>query len=205
MRVWRLLFILVVLAASAGTPRAAGPQDAAAFIDGLVGQALDALKDKPLTDDARAQRFDALLHRDFDLPRIARYVLGRYWVDTSEADRAAFTDLFERWVVRTYASRLSQYKGETVRIAGARPEGDSGAVVAMEIDRAGGGPPVALEWRVVSHDAAYKILDVTVAGVSMALTEREEVAAAIQRAGGTVAALNRDLAARLDGTAAAAR
>jgi phospholipid transport system substrate-binding protein len=205
MRVWRLLLVVVVSITSAGGVRAAGPQDAAVFIDGMVGQALGALKDKSLSDEARAQRFDALLRRDFDLPRIARYVLGRYWAETPEADRAAFADLFERWVVRAYASRLSQYKGEGVRVTGARPEGESEAVVAMEIDRTDGGPPVALEWRVARGDASFKILDVTVAGVSMALTEREEVAESIQRNGGTVASLNRDLAARLNGTASAAR
>jgi phospholipid transport system substrate-binding protein len=203
MRISRILLIFMVLVVGAGPLRAA-PQDAAGFIDSLVGQALDTLRDKSLAEAARVQRFDALLQRDFDLPRIARYVLGRYWSQATAADRGAFAELFERWAVRTYASRLSQYKGETVKVTGARTEGDGGAVVATEVGRPGGGPPIKLEWRVEDSDGTFKILDVTVAGISMALTEREEIAAAIQRSGGTVAMLNRDLAARLNGTTTSA-
>jgi len=43
----------------------------------------------------------------------------------------------------------------------------------------------------------YKIVDAEVEGVSMALTERDEFASAIQQQGGTVAALNKALEQKL--------
>ncbi len=203
MRARPVLFVLLASLAS-GLARAAPPLAAAGFIDGLVGDALDTLKDASLSDAARGQRFDALLRRDFDMPRIARSVLGRYWSQASDEDRRTFAALFETWVARTYASRLSQYKGETVKVTGARAEGDAGAVVASEIDHAAG-PPTKIEWRVGESDGQFKVLDITVAGVSMALTEREEMASAIQLAGGTVASLNRVFAEKLGGTTAEAQ
>lgn len=204
MRVWKLPFLFIALMALPGTGRAA-PQDAAGFIDGMVGQALDTLRDQSLTEAAREERFDALLQRGFDMPRIARYVLGRYWQQANEADRAAFAQLFERWLVRSYAARLSQYKGQTVKVMGARAEGNDGAVVTTEVVSPSGAPPIKLDWRVADSAGAYKILDVTVAGVSMALTERDEIAATIERDGGTVAALNRSLAQRLGDSTTASR
>ena len=189
MRIRPISFLLLAFLTCSGVARAAPPSDAAGFIDGLIGAALDTLKDPALSEAAREDRFEALLRRDFDMPRIARSVLGRYWAQASDAERGDFAQLFESWVVRTYAARLSQYKGETVKVLGARPEGDAGAVVASEIVHAAG-PPTKVEWRVANSDGAFKILDITVAGVSMALTEREEIASAIQRSGGTVASMN---------------
>jgi phospholipid transport system substrate-binding protein len=211
MRARPILLVLCVLLAAPGLARAAPPQEAAAFVDTFVGEALDAMHDKSLSEAVRIARFDALLQRNFDLARIARYVLGRYWAQTGEADRAAFQGLFATWVIRTYASRLAHAKegaagkaSDAVKITGARAEGDGGAVVASELVQASG-PPTPLEWRLAESAGGFKILDITVAGVSMALTEREEIASAIQRDGGTVAALNRAMAEQLGGTADAAQ
>jgi phospholipid transport system substrate-binding protein len=204
-----MLFMLCALLPAPHLARAAPPQEAAAFVDAFVGEALQAMHDQSLSEEARIERFEALLHRDFDLARIARYVLGRYWAQTGEADRAAFQALFADWVIRTYAARLSHAKGEAgkasdaVKVTGVRDDGEGGAVVASELVQAKG-PPTPMEWRLAESEGGFKILDVTIAGVSMALTEREEIASAIQRGGGTVAALNRVMAEKVGGTADAA-
>jgi phospholipid transport system substrate-binding protein len=51
------------------------------------------------------------------------------------------------------------------------------------------GPPIEVDWRLVVSDGRYKISDVSIDGVSMALTQRSEFAAIIQRNGGRVAGL----------------
>jgi phospholipid transport system substrate-binding protein len=201
----RKLMIVVVLLAGLGVARADGPQSPAGFVNGLVSDALVVIKDEGLSDQDRQARFEALLQRGFDMPRIARYVLGRYWTAASDDQRQAFAELFQRWVVQTYAMRFKGYSGEQVKVTGARDEGQ-GAVVTTEIVSSTGAPPLKLDWRVGHKDGAYKILDIDVEGVSMALTERDEIASVIQRNGGTVASLNRVFAERLGmaGTADAA-
>jgi phospholipid transport system substrate-binding protein len=198
----KFMIAAIVLAGIIGGARAAPPATPAGFVDGLVNQAIDTIKDQTLSDSVREQRFDGLVERSFDMPRIARYVLGRYWLAASEEDRQAFAQLFRRWVIRTYAMRFRGYSGEQVRVLGTRPEGD-GSVVTTEIVSPTGAPPMKLDWRVAGHDGAYKILDVDVEGVSMALTEREEISSAIERNGGTVASLNRAFAAKLGDAATA--
>jgi phospholipid transport system substrate-binding protein len=192
----RKLMIAAILLAGIAVARAEAPQSPAGFIDALVSQAIDTIKDQSLSDGVREQRFDALLERGFDMPRIARYVLGRYWAGASDQERQAFADLFQRWVVRTYAMHFKGYSGEQVHILGTRPEGD-GSVVTTEIVSPTGAPPVKLDWRVAGEGGGYKILDIDVEGVSMALTERQEISSAIERNGGTVAGLNRVFAAKL--------
>ena len=63
--------------------------------------------------------------RDFDVPGIARFVLGPYWRVASEPEKQEFRRLFEDYIVRVYSERFAQYRGEALRVTGSRsdPEG----------------------------------------------------------------------------------
>ena len=195
-RLLRVLILVVgVCLAAGGVGRAAGT-DPAGFINALVDQALKALDNKQLTNEDRARQFRELLDHDFDMTRIARFVLGRYWNEASEQDRQQFQKLFEAYVVRGYAQRFSDYSGEKVKITGSRPEGETSTVVQSQIIRTDGAPPAKVDWRVRKSDAGYKIVDVDVEGVSMVVTQREEFSSVIQRSGG-LAGLNKMLQEKL--------
>jgi phospholipid transport system substrate-binding protein len=129
-----------------------------------------------------------LLREDFDVPGIARFVLGRYWNIATEQQRAEFVKLFEDYIALAYSTRLAEYTGETFKVVGSRPDAD-GAIVTSQILRPAGAAPVKLDWRVTGRDGAYKISDVAVDGISMAVTQRSEFASVIQHNGGQVQGL----------------
>ena len=192
---------LVLLVASLGfgsaTLRAAPASDASAFVKDLVGQAMQSLNDKKLSEEQREKQFRTMLHSDFDMPRISRFVVGRYWTTASDQDKQNFQRLFEDYVVRAYAARFSQYNGEQVKVIGSRPENETITLVSSQVLRPNGAPPAKVDWRVRKQDNDFKIVDIDVEGVSMLLTQREEFASVIQRSGGTVAGLNKTLEERL--------
>lgn len=176
----------------------AAPTDPTAFVNGLVQAALADLRNQQMPDAEREQRFSSLLTSGFDIPRIARFVLGRYWLSASDKERSQFGRLFAEWVVRTYSARFKEYSGEIIKVTGSRAESPTSSVVTSELIHTNGGPPTAIYWHVRKSDDDFKIVDVEVEGVSMALTEREEIASVIQRSGGSVASLNQELQQRLD-------
>jgi len=178
-------------------PLRAALTDPKALIDGLVQQALALIRNKQLDEIALEQKFKTLLDQNFDIPRISRFVLGRYWNAASADDLKAFNDLFEKWVVRIYSSRFKEYSGETVSVTVARSESDTSYVVSSQLIHPDGSPPTQINWHVNKADNGLKIVDVEVEGVSMALTEREEFASIIQRNGGSVASLNQAMQQRL--------
>jgi len=192
----RLLILVAGLGLAAAGPSEAAAGDAAGFINDLVSQALKALDDKQLTTEDRAKQFRELLDQDFDMARISRFVLGRYWNEANEQEKKQFETLFEEYVVRAYAQRFSDYSGEQVKITGSRPEGDTSTLVQSQIVRTNGAPPAKVDWRVRKVEDGFKIVDVDVEGVSMILTQREEFSSVIQRAGG-LAGLNRTLQEKL--------
>ncbi len=183
------LFALV-LAAPAFSARADTAPDARQFINKLVNNALQVLASTTGNETQREQQFGALLRDNFDIPRIARFVLGRYWSTASEQDRQRFIDVYRDFVVRSYASEFSEYRGETVRVTNARAESGDITVVNSEIIHPSGDPPAKVSWRVHREgDNNYKIVDVDVEGVSMMLAQREEFTSVIQRNGGTISGL----------------
>lgn len=199
----RAMLLVLIAGFAPGSARAANADGATAFVDGMVAAALRTLRDPGLPKAERERQLGVLLTEDFDTARIARYVLGRYWMVANDNERRDFARLFRDWVVRTYTDRLVQYGNETVKVTGSRPESETDAVVTSEIVHPSG-PPTHVGWRVSRRTGDYRVIDIDVEGVSMALTERDEIAATIQRNGGTVASLNRALADKLHDEIAAA-
>jgi phospholipid transport system substrate-binding protein len=182
-----LLTAALLLVAAAFVPAMPAATDPAALISNLGSRALEVLG-KGATQSQRVARFRELLREDFDVPGIARFVLGRYWNIASEDQRAEFLKLFEDYVALAYATRLAEYAGETFKVTGSRLDGD-GAIVSSRILRPAGAAPIKVDWRLTGRNGIYKIADVSVDGISMAVTERSEFASVIQHSGGQVQSL----------------
>ena len=179
----------LILLAGVLTPviPAAAAADPAAMINDLGSRALQVLgKNTPQSE--RVARFRELLREDFDVPGIGRFVLGRYWNTATPEQRAEFVKLFEDYVAIAYATRLAEYTGENFKVTGSRPEAD-GAIVSSQIIRPSGAAPVKVDWRLTGRNGNYKISDVSVDGISMAVTQRSEFASVIQHNGGQVQGL----------------
>jgi len=166
---------------------AAAAADPAAVITNLGNEALKVLGNN-VDPSLRVARFRQLFSEDFDVPGIARFVLGRYWRVATEQQQQEFVKLFADYIALAYSNRLAEYSGETLQVTGSRPVPD-GSVVSSEIVRPNRAPPAKVDWVLTQHAGTYKINDVIVEGVSMAVTERSEFASVIQRNGGQVQGL----------------
>jgi phospholipid transport system substrate-binding protein len=186
-RLFLMAGLILVAGSSGGALPAAAAADPAAVISNLGSQALEVLG-KGTPPAQRVARFRELLREDFDVPGIARFVLGRYWNVATEEQRAEYVRLFEQYVAMAYATRLAEYAGETFRVVGSRPDAE-GAIVQSQILRSDGEAPIKVDWRLVGRNGAYKIADVSVDGISMAVTQRSEFASVIQHNGGQVQGL----------------
>lgn len=180
-----------------GGAAAAGPLDDAAtkFVRDLAAKAdgvAKRVKDDPTTRDSA---FRSLLKEGFDVEGIGQFVLGRHWKSATEDERKRFMALFEKMIVDSYASRLTDYASEQVEIKGTRPEADGTTAVLTEIKR-DGQPPVRLDWKVKAPDKDARIIDVNVEGVSLAVTQRSDFASVI-RSAGSVSGLNDALEKKL--------
>jgi phospholipid transport system substrate-binding protein len=174
-----LVFIVLAYTAPA---QAANPQD---FVQNMGDKAFASLSEEGLSQDQRTERFRGLLNEAFDLPRIARFTLGRYWRTATDEEKTEFITLFEKFVIQAYSSRFQDMSGQKLNVINAREVSASQALVLSEIEIPGKAP-VKINWRVRSKDDAHKIVDVLVQGISMSVTQRDEFASVIRKTGGKV-------------------
>ena len=190
--------VLIAGAVAPAFPASAGPEPAA-FISNLDSQLQMVIRNG--SPGEKLAGFHQLFREDFDVPGIARFVLGRYWQAATPLQQQEFLGLFEDYIVLTYRGRLSQYaeSGDATRVTGSRLDPE-GAMVFSQINLAnGGGPragghgpttlPIKVDWRLTAQGGFYKISDVIIDGISMAMTQRSEFASEIQRDGGQVQGL----------------
>lgn len=165
---------------------------ASAFVAKLGDDALALLQQTNLPRGQQEQRVRELLRRGFAMKPIGRYVLGRYWRQLDDKQETEYLQLFEEYIVKTYSSKLNLYAGLGFDVSGERSDGDSGSIVNSEI-RPKDGPAVKVQWRVRKIDGDWRIIDVMIEGVSMALTQQSEFASVIRGHGGSLDGLIADL------------
>lgn len=178
-----LLLLMIAADAIAAPEVYAQPANAAAFIEQLGASTIEQLTGPGIAQDERKSRFRALLNDNFDMPAIAKFTLGRYWRSATEAQRSEFVQLFEDFIVQSYAVRFGDYSGDNFKVLGAANDQDGVTVVRSKIER-GGAEPIRLDWRLKPRGDSYVIIDIIAEGVSMAVTQRSEFASVIQSKGG---------------------
>jgi phospholipid transport system substrate-binding protein len=180
-----LVSAILILGAARPADAQAIAGDPGDFVRGFTSEAIAALADQTLPVNRREAEFRRLLVANFDMERIGRFVLGRYWRKASEAQRAEFHRLFEDMTVISYSQRLSQYGGESLKVGGVRNQTEKGITVSSLIVRAKGAP-IPVNWRLRRTGDGWRVVDVMIEGVSMAITQRQEMGAVIKSAGGRV-------------------
>jgi phospholipid transport system substrate-binding protein len=171
---------LILSAPGLAQPEAA--KDPRAFVDALGSDVLAIIKSPNISMAERQQRFRDLFQRAFDVPKIARFVVGRYWNRASPDEQTKYLDVFGSYVSTIYASQFAQYQGESFKTAGLRQIGDGESVVQSEIVR-GGNPSIQVGFRVDASSGSFKIVDVTVEGVSLIVTKRDEFGSVLSQEG----------------------
>ena len=172
------------------------PGEAKALVKSLGDAAVSLLSDKTLTPAEKTRRFRHLLNQSFALKGIARFALGRYWRRATFKQRRRYLKLFEDYIVNSYAARFGNYAGEQFVVLDERIDDRGWAVVTTRIHRPGG-EPVKVLWSLRERLGEVRIVDVTVEGISMSLTQRSDFAASVRTAGGDMDAFLDTLEAKV--------
>lgn len=146
---------------------------ATSVVEELADKSMRVLRDRSKAPAARLAFFRNLLAEYSDMPSMARFVLGKHWADTSREQRQAYLAAFSDFMVRAFTVGLGGYAVENFEILSVTPLASDDVVVAMRINRFSA-RPLALDWRMRRSDSRYRIVDLSVDGISVALTRRHE-------------------------------
>ena len=158
--------------------------DPSAFVSHFAQVGIVEVLEAKISQKEKAERFRTLFKGLFDIPAIARFVVGRFWRTTPPAEQEKFLKVFEDVIVYTWNRRFSEYNGQTLKVESTAPDGTDGSVVNSRIVGKGSNDSFAVQWRLRNRDDGLRVVDVIIEGVSMAITYRQEYATIISQQGG---------------------
>lgn len=184
-----LLAAGLVLFGWTAAPAAQASADPTAFIEEVSNKAITEMAPAATeTDKERAAKLKPLLEQYFDMPAIAKYMLGSYWRKATPEEQTDFTAVLTDFLALAYGKRFASYTGHEMEVGRVRDEGDGRSVVFSTV-KLPSGEPARVDWTVEQMGDGYKIADVKVEGLSLADTHRQEFASVISNNGGSVGKL----------------
>ena len=170
-------------------PAVQASADPTAFIEEVSNKAITEMAPAAQeTDQQRAAKLKPLLEQYFDMPAIAKYMLGSYWRKATPEEQTDFTAALTDFLALSYGKRFSTYTGHEMEIGRVRDEGDGRSIVFSTV-KLPSGDPARVDWIIEQAGSTYKIADVKVEGLSLADTHRQEFASVISSNGGSVSKL----------------
>lgn len=185
--------------AAAQAPRDQGAEQ---FVQAQGQRVIQILADRSQSPAARIAAFRAAVLEIADVPRITRFVLGKYARTITPDQMQRFAAVFQEYAQDVYQERLSDFQGDTLTVTGslARQPGD--VVVRTTISGGGADQPTAVSWRVLGSGSSWKIVDVEVSGVWLAITQQQDFVSTVDNHGGDIDALIALLGSRVERLAA---
>ena len=182
--------ILSLITAKVSAEEDANAELARTQLEEVAGDMVSALQDPLVRTDVRQieQLVQRILVPHIDFRTSSNLVLGPHWKDASETQRVAFINEFQAFLVRFFTGALASYvDSEAVPVnvmsfrEEPRPKGERQVFVRSHIGQSGG-DEIAVEYRMYWHDA-WKVIDVSVAGISMVQSYRSNFTSTIERQG----------------------
>ncbi len=165
-------------------------EEARKLIDRLVGE-INQVINSGKSEEQMLREFERIFAKYSDVPAIARYALG---VDARRATKKQmreFTKAFQRYISRKYGRRFREFIGGRIEVKKARKLKKFYEI--KTITKLRGQEPFEVVFHVSDRSGKPLFFNIFIEGINMLLSEREEIQAMLDRRGGNIDALIRDL------------
>ena len=146
-----------------------------------------------ISQEEKDARFKKLFNNALDLDFIGQFVLGRYWRTATPQQRNDFIDAYRALNIKTWSQRFDEFKGKKFIFKGTSPSKSANQIFVNSVVPMEQGEPAKVVWRVKQTGDKFKIVDIIIENVSLAITARNEYTAYIKNNSGGIDALIKDL------------
>ena len=160
--------------------------DPGSYVMKMTTNAINTLTDKSTSQDEKENQFGELFDKNFDVSSISRFVLGKYWKQSSLDQKKNFIKAFRNYIVKTYSSRFSEYSGEKLKLVNYENEKNPKIFLVHTILERQDAPPIKVDWRIGKKKDKFVILDIIIEGISLAITQRSEFVSVIDQNQGNI-------------------
>ena len=157
-----------------------------AYVVEMTKSAIDTLTNQSISQEEKENQFGKLFDKNFDVPSISRFVLGKYWKQASTDQKKKFIKTFRNYIVKTYSSRFGEYSGEQLELLNTENESNPKIFLVHTALQRQDAPIIKVDWRIGKKKDRFVILDIIIEGISLAVTQRSEFVSVINQNEGNI-------------------
>ena len=163
--------------------------DPGQFIQSIVDEASKVLVTK-ITKEEKIEKLKSIAVKSVDIRGIGLYSLGSHRKNLSDAQRKEYNDLFRKYFLKSFSSRLSEYTDPKINVLSQEKLNEKYTIVSSILLATGKTPEVKINWRVYTKNPDQPLIrDLIIEGLSLARTQKEEFNSVIQSNNGDINAL----------------
>ncbi|MEM9670084.1 MAG: ABC transporter substrate-binding protein [Pseudomonadota bacterium] len=159
--------------------------DACPETEALIEQAAFEIVNKEGEDLALA-----ILDR-VDVPIVARFVLGRHARNETTEALASFEERFERHLIYSLTDQADRFEGADIDVRGSIDRNDRDSIVHTRV-KIPGEETVSMRWRFIQRYGKWKVVDLEVVGLCLAIEQRAQIAVVLSDPRASVEDLYKD-------------
>jgi len=183
------IFIIIFLVLGLTQKTFAYSSDPKEFISEIVAEAKQILV-ATNTKEYKTNKLSEMALKTVDIKGIAFYTIGKYKKKIKDDQLDEYLDLFEKYFLKTFTSRLTDYSDPKIDVISADVLGPKYTLVKSVLLGTDKKPEVNIEWRVYTKNPEKPLIrDLIIEGLSLARTQKEEFASVIETNNGDVSKL----------------
>ena len=179
-------FLLLFLFLNNATADSSDPKK---LIQEIVDEAKKILV-KTNSDEYKAEKLTEIALATVDIKGVGLYTLGPYRKNLSKEQKKEYSNLFKKYFLKTFVSRLTDYSEPKIDVISAEKKNEKYTIVSSILLATDKKPEVKIDWRVYTKDPDKPLVrDLIIEGLSLARTQREEFSSIIESNDGDINAL----------------
>ena len=159
------------------------------FIQSTVNRASQLLS-KNISKDDKITQLKLIAKETVDIRGIGFYSLGDARKGLNENQKKTYSDLFEKYFLKSFASRLAEYTNPEIEVKNKQVLNDNYTIVNSILVGTAERPEVNINWRVYTKNPDNPLIrDLIIEGLSLARTQKEEFYSILNSNDGDISSL----------------
>ena len=143
-----------------------------------------------LDKDSKSKQLEEIALKTVDIKGIAYYTIGNYRKKLEGETKQKYLNLFEKYFLKSFTSRLTDHSNPKIEVLEAEVLNSKYTIIKSVLLATAERPEVKIDWRVYTKDPNRLLIrDLSIEGLSLARTQKEEFAAILESNNGELSAL----------------
>ena len=146
------------------------------FVQSTVNRASQILSEN-ISKEEKINKLKTIAKETVDIRAVGFYSLGSARKNLNKNQKQKYSDLFERYFLKSFSSRLAEYTNPEIDVKSKELISENYTIVNSVLVATSSRPEVRIDWRVYTKDKNNPLIrDLIIEGLSLARTQKEEFA-----------------------------